>query len=256
MDDLPEEILLMIISKLHSGDVKRFRMVKQHWQILSFPAFMHALVVKDVPGQLWAFQTFLRGAGVQRTERITILYSCDLRRTDTMPRFDRFVFLRQLPNLRHLTIRKAGPASVDSILTAQRALDLIQSTNAPQEICIYATLRMKRMREVVCPSVSVLKIESSHAPRPRQLTSFLSCFPGLQELSLSFRGSSANIIFGVVEWPRLLSLRLTGFRLRTREFSGFLDRHPGLQDVIVADADESGKPRGTCVRRVRSLQQR
>lgn len=234
MDKLPVEILSVIISMLQPGDLKRFRLAKRLWEEVSFPAFMKHLVVHDTPERLCAFQAFLRSAGVTWTEHITILpSSCyDGGLTSMAPRSDRFLFLRQLPRLQQLTICPKNPAP---LVTAQYPLDIVQSMSVLREVSIYTSLDMGRMREVVCPFVSVLKMDGRHAPPARRLTSFVNCFPALRHLSLSFQDASAAFVFRVLHWPRLSSLELTGFRIHGQDLVGFLRRHPELQNVILQD---------------------
>lgn len=166
MDALPVEILLS------PGEVKQFRLVKKAWHKISFPRFMHSLVVDDVAERLSAFKAFLPIAGLIWTESITILpsSSCNSGLTGTVLQSDGFLFLRQLSRLEKLTVRTGNS---NSSLTAQYPLDLILSIKAPKEVLIHAPLNMKRMKEMMCPFVSALTFDSDYTPSAKHLTSFI-----------------------------------------------------------------------------------
>lgn len=239
MDKLPVELLLSIMLMLQPGDLKCFRLVKRLWREVCFSVFMKHLVVDDVPERLHEFQAFLRSAGVTWTEHITVFPSslCDGGIANTEARLDRLLFLRQLPRLQQLTIRPRTPITT---VMAQHSLNVVRSIFVAREVSIYGLLDMGRVREVVCPFVSVLRINSNLAPSARQLTIFIGCFPALRHLSLIFQEGSAMLIFRAMHWPRLAILELTGFRIQRQHLVGFLQRHPDLENVTLRDVVFAG----------------
>lgn len=225
---LPVEILLLMISKLQPGDLKQFRLVSRLCSSISVPAFMMHLVVDDTPGRLRALQAFLRTHTHMWTREMTIIYTsgCD-RGLNAAQQSDGLIFLRQLPRLRKLTLH--GQNS----LTAQPTLDLVRSIITLEELSIQASLIMTRMRDAVCPSVSILRIANSRAPSAKLLTRFIGCFPALCHLSLSFQDSCGEVILGAMEWPRLSYLALDGFQIKGHCFCDFLRRDPNLRQVMI-----------------------
>lgn len=228
---LPVEIFLLMISMLQPGDLKQFRLVSRLCSSISFPAFMMHLVVDDTPGRLRALQAFFRTHSHIWTREMTIIYTsgCD-RGLNAAQQSDRLIFLRQLPRLRKLTLH--GQNS----LTAQPTLDLVRSIITLEELSIQASMIITRMRDAVCPSVSILRIANSRAPSAKLLTRFIGCFPALAlcHLSLSFQDSCGEVILGAMEWPRLIYLALDGFQINKGHcFCDFLRRHPNLRQVMM-----------------------